>query len=204
MSAVLPPAAAVGARVDSTRPGATARADHEPHPPSAAERLDASRKRLRAALMEIAHPPAKPSMLDGLGLGSFAGDIVNRLKGFPIAAVVIETLEHWWAEHPLHTAGIVAEQASRKFVAPIAQRNPYALVLGSVVVGAVLALTRPWRWLIRPALLAGLVPQLATQALKHMPIESWVQMLAAFTAKSPASKPTAGMPDKASGLPKEI
>lgn len=154
--------------------------------------------------MEIAHPPAKPSVLDGLGLGSFADDIVGRLKGFPIAAVVIETLEHWWAEHPLHTAGIVAEEASRKFVAPIAQKNPYALILGSVVVGAVLALTRPWRWLIRPALLAGLVPQLASQALKHMPIESWMQMLATFTARRHATpQAPAGPTDKAHGLPKK-
>lgn len=153
--------------------------------------------------MEIAHPPVKPSMLDGLGLGSFASDIVNRLKSFPIAAIVIETVEHWWAEHPLHTAGIVAEEASRKFVAPMARKNPYALVLGSVVVGAMLALTRPWRWLIRPALLAGLVPQLATQALKHMPIESLMQMLATFTAKRPAAATSDGKSDKASGLPKE-
>ena len=142
-------------------------------------------------------------MLDGLGLGSFAGGIVGRLKRFPIAAIVVETFEHWWAEHPLHTAGIVAEAASRKFVAPIAQKNPYALVVGSVVVGAVLALTRPWRWLIRPALLAGLVPQLASQALKHMPIESWVQMLTSFTAKrSTAPRRAADAADKASGLPK--
>lgn len=171
---------------------------------SAADRLSASRKRLRAALMEIAHPPPKPSLLDGLGLGAFATDLLDRLKALPGAALVIEGLEHWWAEHPLHTAGIVAEEASRKFVAPIARRNPYALVLGSAVVGALFALSRPWRWLFRPALFVGLVPQLASQALKRMPIESWVQMLASLTAsKRPAGLEPTPPADKASNLPRD-
>ncbi len=203
MSAVLPPGVAASTRVDA-RAGAV-RTPYAPQPSSAAERVDASRKRLRAALMDIAHPPVKPSVLDGLGgFGVFAHDLLDRLKGLPAAAVVIETLEHWWAEHPLHTAGLVAEEASRKFVAPIARKNPYALVLGSVVVGAVFALSRPWRWLFRPALFVGLLPQLATQTMKRMPIESWIQMLAAFTAKRAAApKSPQTTADTASGLPRD-
>ena len=202
MSAVLPPAANASSRVD-VRAGAP-RPPHLPQSASAAERLDASRQRLRASLMAIAHPPVKPSLLDGLGgFGVFAHGLLDRLKGLPVAAVVIETLEHWWAEHPLHTAGLVAEEASRKFVAPIARKNPYALVLGSVVVGAAFALSRPWRWLFRPALFVGLLPQLATRAIKRMPIESWIGILTAFTAKRAAASrlpPTTA--DRASGLPK--
>lgn len=202
MSAVLPPGATAGARVDA-RPGEV-RPAYQPHPPSAAERLDASRKRLRAALMEIAHPPVKPSMLDGMGgFGVFAHDLLDRLKGLPAAAIVIETLEHWWAEHPLHTAGLVAEEASRRFVAPIARRNPYALIVGSIVVGAVFALSRPWRWLFRPALFVGLLPQLASQAMKRMPIASWIQMLSTFTAKRAATRKPPTDAEKAPGLPRD-
>ena len=175
-----------------------------PTMPSATQRLDASRARLRSALMVIAHPPPKPSLLDDLGLGDFKKHIVDRLKALPGAELVIETLEHWWSEHPLHTAGIVAAGASRKFVAPIASKNPYALVLGSVVVGALFALSRPWRWLFRPALLVGLLPQLASQALKRMPIESWVQMLATLTAtKRPTASAAPAGTDKASKLPRD-
>ena len=203
MSAVLPPVAGTGpgrgeSRATMARPGV------EPLPVSAADRLTASRARLRAALMEIAHPPAKASLLDELGLGTFKSLIADRVKSWPGAALVIETLEHWWAEHPLHTAGVLAEEASRRLVGPIARKNPYAVVIGSVVVGALFALSRPWRWLLRPALFVGLVPQLASQALKRMPIDSWLQMLSSFTATRRAAAPSAtAAPDPASHLPRD-
>ena len=201
MSAVLPPGAGVAARVDARdetrRPVASS-------PPTAVERLAASRTRLRAALMQIAHPPPKPSILGGLGLGDFGSKIFDRLKELPGAALVIESLEHGWAEHPLHTAAVVAEEASRKLMAPVARKNPYSLMLGSVVVGALFAISRPWRWLLRPALFVGLVPQLASQALKRMPIESWLQMLATLTAsKGSKPGPTPTTADPASNLPKQ-
>ena len=199
MSAVLPPGAGLAARGDARGEG---RRPEAASPPSAAERLAASRTRLRAALMEIAHPAPKPSILGGLGLGDFGNRIIDRLKELPGAILVLEALEHWWAEHPLHTVGIVAEEGARELIAPIARKNPYALILGSVAVGALFALSRPWRWLFRPALFVGLLPQLASQALKRMPIESWLQMLASLTAaKRPATAPDPVAKDQASNLP---
>ena len=161
-------------------------------PLSAADRLAASRTRLRAALMEITHPPPRPSMFDGLGkLGGFLdlkGPLIDRIKAMPGASLVLETLESWWAQHPLHTAGVVAEEASRNFVLPIARQNPYGLMIGSVVFGALFVLSRPWRWLLRPALFVGLVPQLAVQALKRMPIESWLRVFESIkTPRKPAA-----------------
>ncbi len=152
--------------------------------------------------MQIAHPPAKASLLGDLGLGRFGEQIIGRLKALPGAAIVLQTLAHWWAEHPLHTAGVLAEEASRRLVAPIARKNPYAIVIAGVVVGALFAVSKPWRWLLRPALFVGLVPQLATQALKSMPIESWLQMLTTFIAKRPAAETNAAS-DRASHLPRD-
>ena len=197
MSAVLPPGAGVAARGvarDETRRPVLSSS------PTPAERLAASRTRLRAALMQIAHPPPKPSILDGLGIGDFGNQIFGRLKELPGAALLIETVEHWWAEHPLHTAGVVAAEASRKLLAPIVRKNPSALMLGSVVVGALFAISRPWRWLLRPALFVGLVPQLASRALKRMPIESWLQMFATLT-KGPKAGPAPTAAEPASNLP---
>jgi len=201
MSAVLP-----GNMTAPRSAAAEERPIVEPKEPSAAERLEASRARLRSALMDIAHPPPKPSLLHELGIGSFGSQILDKLKSLPGAALVIESIEHWWAEHPLHAAGSLAEQASRRYVEPIARKNPLAVVLGSAVFGALLIASRPWRWLLRPALFIGLVPQIAAHALKRMPLDSWLQMLSTLSGKRAAAgsqeAPSAGTPDPASGLPK--
>ena len=201
MSAVLPGNASVSA--SRAAAGGAARTIVEPHLPTPSERLAASRARLRSALMEIAHPPAKPSLLEDLGLGSFGNQIIARLKALPGAALVIDSFEHWWAEHPLHTAGVLAEEVSRRFVAPIARKNPYAIVIGGVIVGALFAVSKPWRWLLRPALFVGLVPQLATQALKRMPLESWLQMLSTFSAAKRTPAKAKGTAGQAPDLPKD-
>ena len=154
---------------------------------SPAERLTASRARLRIALMEITHPPPRPTRFDGLG--ELKAQLLERLKSLPGAAIIIESLQDWWERHPLHAAGVVAEEASRSFIVPLARKNPYALILGSLVVGALFVVSKPWKWLLRPALFVGLVPQLAAHAVRRMPIESWIQMLESIIpAKASAAK----------------
>ena len=203
MSAVLPGAASASVP-RSTVSDAERPIVEPPAPPSATERLEASRARLRTALMAIAHPPPKPSLLGDLGnIGSFGGVILERLKSFPAVALVIESIQQWWADHPLRVAGSLAEEASRRFIGPIARKNPAGVILGSALVGAVLIASKPWRWLLRPALFVGLVPQIASHALKRMPLDSWLQMLSTFSGRRAAAKQAPDSPDPASGLPKE-
>lgn len=160
-----------------------------PKEPSATDRLALSRSQLRSAMMEITHPPKRPSVL-GSGVGDFAQQLLGRVRGLPGAAIVIETVAAWWQQHPLRTAGVVANEAARTFVKPIAQRNPQAFLLGAAGVGAILVLTRPWRWLLRPALFVGLVPQLVSQAIKRFPIESWVAVAASAMRRTSMSSPS--------------
>ncbi len=165
---------------------------------SPADRLEASRARLRSALDAIAHPPKRESKSFGLGklTGLFGAgpSIAARLKSVPLAAFLVDTVESWWAEHPLRTVAMVAKEASREFVLPVARRNPYGLLFGALAAGALLILSRPWRWLLRPALFLGIAPQLAKRALKKMPVQSWVRMFNALTAARPTRSTAKSVP----------
>lgn len=149
---------------------------------AALERLESSRSRLREAMLPA---PAKPSTSGATPPGS--GAWLNRLKQFPAVSVVVDGFNAWWQNHPMRPIGKVAVQASDAVARPFARDHPIALVLIAAVVGAAFMRTRPWRWALRPALLAGLVPQVASRLAKHLPIESWVSMFGAAL-----SRPRAG------------
>ena len=122
----------------------------------AAERLAASRERLRQALAPRS------------GAGGAA-------HGEPI----IETLARAWA---LPQLALLAELA-RGAVAPLAQRRPLAVVLVAAAAGALVVKLRPWRSLLRPALLAGALP-LLTQAVLRVPPGLWSHFVAQLSKKA--------------------
>ena len=146
-----------------------------------ADRLAESRERLRQAMQVIAKPPQRASSGSSSSLFGATGEAwLDKLKSVPGINVIVDAVTSWWMRHPLRLASGVAGDAARAALRPVAQKNPVALVLGAFVVGAVVAWTRPWRWIARPALLAGLFPQVLSKVIAHAPVSSWMSVLSSL------------------------
>ena len=126
--------------------------------PTACVRLELSRERLRQALLEV-------SGAAGDATGRQPSAWLQGLAALPGAGILIEALRTWWAKHPLHLAGELGVDAARAVLQPLARSHPLALVLGALLLGGVLAWARPWRWILKPAWLAGLGLQLLHETL---------------------------------------
>jgi hypothetical protein len=146
---------------------------------AACDRLEISRARLRLAMTP---PPAMPAR-------AAASSWIDRLTDWPSVRAVIDSVQSWWGHHPLRPVAQVALDASDAVVKPLAQRNPMTLVLVAGVVGAGLFWSRPWRWIFRSALFAGLIPQLASRVVTHLPIESWMTMIGAALSQQRTAVP---------------
>ena len=155
------------------------RAQNEGVPVSAVERIKLSRARLRAAML----PP--PAVTAGQAARANRLAWLDWLKDQPAIGILIDTLQSWWLRHPLRAAVHVASEAGNAVARPIAQHNPLTLVVVAGVVGAVLAWSRPWRWAIKPALFAGLLPQLVSRVVANLPLESWLAVFGSSVSSPP-------------------
>jgi hypothetical protein len=163
----------------------------------ALQRLAISRERMRAHLHEVSSPDR------GEGEGR-SHPVLDALMSIPGADIVVEAVRGWWSQHPLHLATLVAADATRTFVRPFARRNPFVLVAGAVAVGGLIFWLKPWRGFLRPALLAGLLPQLISRAVAHVPIESWISAVVTMATQQKKRAPAqeeAGAPAAASPQP---
>lgn len=137
-------------------------------------RLELSRERLRQSMMETS------TQQDGSArLGNGRSTVLRLLS--------------WWEHHPLHLAGAVAAETADAMVKSTAQRHPLGLVLGAFVFGGLLVLSRPWRWLFKPALLVAVLPQLVKKIVTRVPPQAWIAMWAALTS-NPRHQPNQTMP----------
>ncbi len=128
---------------------------------TAVERLARSRERMSFWLADD----------DGSARSHANGSIeADRAKHEPLSVggIVGEVVGEWWAEHPLHTSATLAIAASRSAIVPLVRRHPAAVLGSAAVVGAVLVWARPWRWLLRPALILGIASQLAARTMTRM------------------------------------
>lgn len=149
------------------------------------ERIETSRARLRLAMRP---PPPVPARRATHSDDSWLG----WLTSLPLVKTVVESVTSWWSHHPMRQVAQIASDASNAIVKPVAERNPLTLVLVAGVLGAGLAWSRPWRWIFRSALFAGLVPQLAYRVVSTLPIDSWVSMGGAWLSRPTAARPRPG------------
>lgn len=156
----------------------------------ACERLALSRERIRKVLVAAAAPSADTGSAKTRS-GPLAA-LLHQLNSVPGAKMVLELLQGWWRRHPLHSAGSVAADAAKAMVGPLTQRHPLGVVAGAAVLGGLLVWSRPWRWLLKPALLAGLLPQLISGTLAQLAevkLESWLAMMASLAPKAAPAAP---------------
>lgn len=154
---------------------------------NAAERVGLSRARLRLAL---APPPAMDAQETGERGLRFRG-----IASLPLVGVVLQSLDAWWAHHPLRPVAQIACGALGAALAPIAKQYPLVLVLSAGAAGGALAWSRPWRWIFSSALLAGLLPHVASRVVSTLPLETWTRILAGALSRPASERSAASMTD---------
>lgn len=167
--------------------------------PTATERLEQSRERIRQ-YFESRRPRARRM--------AEAGETppwLEKLRANPLFDGVADAVNGWWRSHPLHSVFMVGETALREGVAPVARRHPLALAAGAMVLGALLYRTRLLRRLLKPALFAGLATQVATRVIERIPLESVLDAFSRFRPPTmdddPPSAAAAGAAPPSSDLP---
>ena len=131
---------------------------------SPCERLAASRERLRQAMQQSPHTGAS----SGNTPESLLGGLLGHLQTGPGLGLVVDVLQAWWQKQPMRMALLLGSETSKMLLQPVAQRHPYTLVLAAAALGGLTVVLRPWRWISPPALLAGLMPQILSEVMKHL------------------------------------
>ena len=148
---------------------------------SPADRLLLSRESLRLAMRpDEQTTKADPEQIQA----KFWRSWMDNLKGRPGVSLLIDAANAWWGQHPARTAVLLGSEAAKSLVQPLAQRNPVGLVVGAASFGALFAWSRPWRWIMTPALFAGLLPQIVSKVIAQVPPKNWVSIIAAMAAES--------------------
>lgn len=156
----------------------------------ASVRLTRSRERMRQFLGRDAPRRSGASPASGFGpeAPAVAPGWVQALGNHPLVNGVLSAARDWWVHHPVYGVVRVVGLSASQSVGPVARRHPLALVGAAFVVGAASVRLRPWRWLLRPALIASVAVQIASRFAATMPGDS---LLAAVNALlRPEAAPT--------------
>ena len=135
----------------------------QPPARSARERLAASREQMSRWLDDDAPVQGPASAPTGRSPSRW----LHTLRRNPIAAIVLDALGDRWRSHPLASSLHLAEAAAASTVAPLVRKHPAATLGTSAAIGALLVWLKPWRRLLKPALIGGIATQIAAQLISH-------------------------------------
>lgn len=150
-----------------------------------AQRLAISREHLRAAMRTPPRSTHRPGV---------AGALRERLRSNSTLALMMEIIDSWWHRHPMRSAAVLAGEASRTVVGPLARRKPIQFVLLAFAGGVLIAWLRPWRWFLHRRMFGGILRQLLPRMLAAIPSASWLALFAGLVGRGagrPAAPPAA-------------
>jgi hypothetical protein len=153
--------------------------------PSAAERLAASRERMRQWMLQT---DSRGHARRRVEAAKEAGDKpawMDRLRTAPVIGVVMDAATAWWANHPMQPAAQLAHGVVSETVAPLARRHPVLVVGGAFLVGVAVVRWRPWRWLVSSAVFAGLGSQIVTRVIASVPLDTILEAVGSFAKRRP-------------------
>lgn len=143
----------------------------------ASERLARSRDQLRLALRESATSPDGASSDDG---------------HHPDDGLVARIQRQWRQWRPLGLFGVMAARAANAAVRPLVERNPLGMALGATLAGALIAWSRPWRWIVGSSVVASLLPRLFGRPAAGAAGNVWVALLSSIAISALGSRRPAG------------
>ncbi len=163
---------------------------------AAVQRLRESRERLLTAVTQgTTAPRAATSKL--------APRWTDHLKRIPGVGLALPLFEAWWSQTTVNSASVSLLQAVNAVLKPAAARHPVFAVLCATSFGAALAWSRPWRWIFKSALVAGVAARMTGQVMSRIPIESWFSLLSSIaqgaakrSSAAPASRQRSASPEQ--------
>lgn len=156
---------------------------------TAVARLALSREKLRTAMTQ----PADKAQSEQHANSQVTGLLELLKTTMPKASLLIDTLNTWWMHYTTEGSRKTATAVVKDLISPLAKRYPLVLVCGAVAVGGLVVWLRPWRWALKPSLMAAWGTAAVTGALRSGTLQAWV--LSLLTTPPPAAKETAPLGD---------
>jgi hypothetical protein len=111
------------------------------------------------------------------------GSWLDLLGEIPVLGKIVLGIRAALRDSPLPVAARLAGHAGNEALRPTAERHPLALVGVAAAGGAFLLWAKPWRTLLRSALLAGMLSQLGSRLIAQIPLASVLDALQSVTRR---------------------